>query len=63
MFGFGKNKCPKCNSKNLNKVKASLMKKAQKGSLFLLLGPLALLTKSPKDLNVCKDCGFSWEDR
>jgi len=39
------------------------MKKAQKGSLFLLLGPLALLTKSPKDLNVCKDCGFSWEDR
>lgn len=59
---FGK-KCPKCDSKNLNKVKPSLMQKALPGSAFLLFGPIGLLAKQPKTLNVCRDCGFSWEDR
>jgi hypothetical protein len=61
-FSWGK-KCPKCDGQNLNKVKPSLMKKATRGSAFLLFGPLALAMKDPKTLNVCRDCGFSWEDR
>jgi ribosomal protein L40E len=60
---FREKKCPKCDSKNLNKVKPSLSKRAKRGSMFLLVGPLALMMKEPKTLNVCRDCGFSWEDR
>ncbi|KKR49643.1 MAG: hypothetical protein UT84_C0022G0006 [Candidatus Curtissbacteria bacterium GW2011_GWA1_40_16] len=56
-------KCPRCDSTNLNKVKPSLMKQALPGSAFLLFGPLGLLAKQPKTLNVCRNCGFSWEDR
>ena len=60
---FKKRKCPKCGSRNLNKVAVSSWKKAQKASMFLLFWPLALLMGRAKDLNVCRDCGFSWEDR
>ena len=58
-----KKECPACGGKNINSVKPSMMKQAQKGSAFLLLGPLALLMKSPKTLYVCQDCKFSWEER
>jgi predicted Zn-ribbon and HTH transcriptional regulator len=61
-FLFGK-KCPKCDSHNIKVVKPGLMRRAQKGSAFLVFGPLALLMKDPKNLNVCRKCGFSWEDR
>jgi len=56
-------KCPRCDKKNINKVKPSLFEKAKRGSAFMLAGPFALGMKEPKTLNVCKDCGFSWEDR
>jgi len=62
MFLIGK-KCPRCDSKKLKMVKPSLMKRAFPGSAFLLFGPIGLLAKQPKTLNVCRDCGFSWEDR
>lgn len=59
MFFF-KKKCPRCDSTNLNKVKPSLWRKWQDASLQLwTLG----IRKPSKTLNVCKDCGFSWEDR
>ena len=60
---FGKPKCPKCDSKNLNKVKPSFLSKAASGSAVMLFPVLALFKKPPKPLNVCRDCGFSWEDR
>ena len=55
--------CPRCDSTNLKMVKPGLMQKATKGSAFLLFGAFALGMKEPKNLNVCRDCGFSWEDR
>lgn len=55
---FGK-KCPKCGSGSINKVKSSIGQKMHR----VLMGPYAMFTKAPKTLNVCKDCGFSWEDR
>lgn len=71
MFDFFKKRCPKCDSKNIKKVKASLIKKATPASLAaagcILLGPVGLLAgllgRPKKPLNVCRDCGFSWEDR
>lgn len=57
---FGKKKCPKCDSTNLNKVKPSLWTK------FWDLQWQAWtfgIRKPSKTLNVCRDCGFSWEDR
>lgn len=62
MLFFG-TKCPKCGKKNINKVKPTMWQKAKRGSAFMLMGPFALMMKEPKTLNVCKDCGFSWEDR
>lgn len=55
MFLFG-TKCPKCDSKDVKKVKPSLWRKAE-AALLLNLGG------KPKTLNVCRSCGFSWEDR
>lgn len=55
MFFF-KTKCPRCGKKNINKVKPSLWRKAEAAAMFNIGG-------KPKTLNVCKDCGFSWEDR
>lgn len=51
--------CPRCDKKNINVVAPSLWKK---GSRQLVLGPLAMINQ-PKTLYVCRDCGFSWEDR
>ena len=54
---FPKKKCPKCDSKNIKVVKP--------GGLLRLLGFTYFqdLFSRPKRLNVCRDCGFSWEDR
>lgn len=60
---FGKKKCPKCDSVNLNKVKQGLFSQAGRASVALLFFPFSLLFKEQKPLNVCRDCGFSWEDR
>lgn len=59
MLGFGsKKKCPKCDSKNLNVVKKkNWMTSALRGQYFH-----ELFNRS-RDLNVCRDCGFSWEER
>lgn len=55
IFGKAKYKrCPKCESENLSVVK----RKVPFGSYITLL-----FTPSPMSLYVCKDCGFSWEDR
>jgi hypothetical protein len=53
---FGGKKCPKCDSKKIKEVKPSLWRKAEAASFFNLGG-------KPRTLNVCRDCGFSWEDR
>lgn len=49
-------KCPKCNSTNLNYVKPSSFTKASDAYRFFFSKPTATLV-------VCRDCGFSWEDR
>lgn len=59
---FGK-KCPKCGSYNLSKVKPSLWKKWQDASIKVVFFPFSLFRKGAKTLNVCRDCGFDWEDR
>lgn len=54
---FGKAKyrrCPKCESENLSVVK----RKVPFGHYITLF-----FTPPPMNLFVCKDCGFSWEDR
>lgn len=54
----GMKMCPKCDSKNINVVKAkSWLTSALRGRYFH-----ELFNRS-KDLNVCRDCGFSWENR
>jgi hypothetical protein len=60
---FFKKQCPKCDSRAIKQVKPGSMQKALPGSLFFLFGPIGLLAKQSKTLNVCRDCGFSWEDR
>lgn len=53
-------KCPRCDGRNINVVKPSLFKKWTEGSTHLFtLG----LSRMSRNLNVCRDCGFSWEDR
>lgn len=62
---FSKKKCLKCNSKNINVVKESFGADFKR-SLTNVAMPIRFLTgagKKPKNLNVCRDCGFSWEDR
>ncbi len=51
--------CPRCDKKNINVIAPSLWKK---GSRQLVLGALAMVNQ-PKTLYVCRDCGFSWEER
>lgn len=58
-----KKQCPKCDSREIKQVKPGSMQKALPGSLFFLFGPIGLLAKQSKILNVCRGCGFSWEDR
>lgn len=61
---FGK-KCLKCDSKNVKTQKESFLADFKR-SLFNVMLPIRFFTghgKKPKPLNVCRDCGFSWEDR
>lgn len=51
-----KKKCPKCDSTSLNFVKPTFWQK------YMAAG-LSPWGEKPKTLNVCRDCGFSWEDR
>lgn len=51
-----KDKCPRCDSTNLNYVEPSFWQKAKSAGI-------APWGKPAKTLNVCRDCGFSWEDR
>lgn len=58
-------KCPKCDGKQVNVVKETFAQDLKR-NLFNLMFPIRFFTghaKKPKNLNVCKDCGFSWEDR
>jgi len=60
MFGLFKKKCPKCDSTNLKIVKPGFWKSIAEANYQLWsLG----IRKPTPPLNVCKDCGFSWEDR
>lgn len=58
-----KKRCPKCDSNEIKEVKPTSSQKALPGSLALLIGPVGLLAPRAKTLNVCRSCGFSWEDR
>lgn len=49
-------KCPKCDSKNLKILKPSDTQKAMDAWGWPF-------KQQRKNLNVCRDCGFSWEDR
>jgi hypothetical protein len=51
-----KKKCPKCDSTNLNYVKPSSSTRARDAWGFPFRKPTPTLV-------VCRDCGFSWEDR
>lgn len=56
-------KCPKCGSKNINTVKES-SGNAFKRNFWTAMFLIRLLwVRKPANLHVCKDCGFSWEDR
>lgn len=62
---FGKKKCPKCNGTNINVVKESMIDNMRRSALNVAI-PVRFLTsrgKKPRDLNVCQDCSFNWEDR
>ncbi len=57
LFGSQK-RCPKCDSKDINIVKKkNWMTSALRGQYFQ-----ELFNRS-KDLYVCRNCGFSWEER
>lgn len=60
---FFKPKCPKCGSKNINVVKESFAASLRRYMLYMFLLITILFKRKPKDLYVCKDCGFSWEKR
>lgn len=53
-------KCPRCDSPNLNKVKPSLWRKFMDSQYQTLTFGIR---KPSKTLNICRDCGFDWEDR
>lgn len=56
MFFF-KKKCPRCDSKEIKVVKRAI-------TIGNLLFPrIQDLWFPKKPLNVCRNCGFSWEDR
>jgi len=58
MFGLFKKKCPKCDSKKIKIMKPSLMKRISESMDWT-----TIYRGKTKNLNVCRDCGFSWEDR
>ncbi len=57
---YSKVKCPKCDSKNLKVLKPSLFQRAYETQLPGVVGGYR---KRTRNLNVCRDCGFSWENR
>jgi hypothetical protein len=58
---FGRPKtCPKCDSSNIKVVKSGLWRKYTEASMQLWTMGIRKMTPN---LNVCRDCGFSWEDR
>jgi len=59
MFNLFKKQCPKCDSRNIKTVKAGFIKHLIQQNIAICV-PGA---KISKPLNVCRDCGFSWEDR
>lgn len=61
MFGlFKKKQCPKCDSYEIKTLKTGWWKRQQELSLqFWTMG----MRKPTQPLNVCRKCGFSWEDR
>ncbi len=60
MLGIFGKKCPKCNGKNINVVRPNLFTKWVDVSLRL---PTLGIRREAKNLNVCTNCGFSWDDR
>jgi hypothetical protein len=54
MLGTEKKKCPVCEGTNIKTQKPSLLTKAQE-----VIWPFKGDTKN---LNLCEDCNFSWED-
>lgn len=55
-----KKKCPRCGKTNINKVEVSGSTKIADAFLLVMTGGIR---KGTKALNVCRDDGFSWEDR
>ncbi len=51
--------CPKCDSENLNVVKPGWWQHLMQQNVAIWVPG----GKISKPLNVCRDCGFSWEDR
>lgn len=55
---FGKKKCPRCDSTKLKVLKKpNWLETGLKGRI------IAEWLHPTKNLNVCRECGFSWEDR
>ena len=57
MLFLGK-KCPKCDCRNINTIKPSIVKRT-----FEALDWTTIFRGKSKNLNVCRECSFSWEDR
>jgi hypothetical protein len=59
--GIRSNKqCPKCDGHNIKTLKTGFWKRYVEASMQMwTLG----IRKMTPPLNVCRDCGFSWEDR
>src|SRR3989344_7160484 len=59
-------KCPRCDSTNLNQVKANAISGGLRGigrAGLAIAFPVTIFfgrQQKSKPLNVCKDCGFSW---
>jgi transposase-like protein len=51
-----KKQCPRCDSYEIKEVKPTFWQKVMSAGV-------APWGKPPKTLNVCRSCGFSWEDR
>jgi hypothetical protein len=53
---FGK-KCPKCDKRNVKTLKRGFFG----WMMWYFTHPF--WTRPPQPLNVCRECGFDWEDR
>ena len=62
-------KCPRCDGVKINRVKANAISGGLRGigrAGLAIAFPITIFfgrQQKSKPLNVCKDCGFSWEDR